>query len=202
MSPAVMRALAIKGYTGEQIAEIAEIVDADAIEHRLKIKQQTRLRVQAWRARNAMKRMKRVTCVTAEEASRIKDQVTRYKDSPLSIVSKKEDRERRVKRVTHGSRLPADWRLSEGDRGWSLQHSMTTTEIEHEAEQFRDYWIAQPGQRGVKLDWPATWRRWCRTFLERGNRQASLPLVKTMDEINSEYQANLVEWNKRHAQAH
>ena len=28
--------------------------------------------------------------------------------------------------------------------------------------QFRDYWIAQPGQKGVKLDWDATWRNWVR----------------------------------------
>jgi uncharacterized protein YdaU (DUF1376 family) len=27
---------------------------------------------------------------------------------------------------------------------------------------FRDYWIAQPGQKGVKLDWTATWRNWVR----------------------------------------
>ena len=25
---------------------------------------------------------------------------------------------------------------------------------------FRDHWIAQPGQKGVKLDWLATWRNW------------------------------------------
>jgi len=29
-------------------------------------------------------------------------------------------------------------------------------------EQFRDYWISQPGQKGVKTDWTATWRNWVR----------------------------------------
>lgn len=29
-------------------------------------------------------------------------------------------------------------------------------------ENFYDYWLAQPGQKGVKLDWLATWRNWCR----------------------------------------
>jgi hypothetical protein len=28
--------------------------------------------------------------------------------------------------------------------------------------EFRDYWIAQPGQKGVKTDWTATWRNWVR----------------------------------------
>jgi hypothetical protein len=27
---------------------------------------------------------------------------------------------------------------------------------------FRDYWTAQPGQRGVKADWDATYRNWIR----------------------------------------
>jgi hypothetical protein len=27
---------------------------------------------------------------------------------------------------------------------------------------FRDHWIAQPGSKGVKLDWAATWRNWVR----------------------------------------
>ena len=29
-------------------------------------------------------------------------------------------------------------------------------------DQFRDYWIAQGGQKGAKLDWLATWRNWVR----------------------------------------
>ena len=29
-------------------------------------------------------------------------------------------------------------------------------------EQFKDYWSAQAGQKGVKLDWFATWRNWVR----------------------------------------
>ena len=29
-------------------------------------------------------------------------------------------------------------------------------------DNFRDYWIAVPGQKGKKLDWTATWRNWVR----------------------------------------
>jgi uncharacterized protein YdaU (DUF1376 family) len=28
---------------------------------------------------------------------------------------------------------------------------------------FRDYWIAQPGSKGLKADWTATWRNWVRS---------------------------------------
>jgi uncharacterized protein YdaU (DUF1376 family) len=30
-------------------------------------------------------------------------------------------------------------------------------------DQFKDYWIAKAGQKGVKLDWFATWRNWVRS---------------------------------------
>jgi len=29
-------------------------------------------------------------------------------------------------------------------------------------ERFSDYWTAQPGAKGRKTDWLATWRNWCR----------------------------------------
>lgn len=28
---------------------------------------------------------------------------------------------------------------------------------------FTDHWLAAPGQKGVKADWDATWRKWCRS---------------------------------------
>lgn len=36
--------------------------------------------------------------------------------------------------------------------------------------EFVDYWIGVPGQRGVKLDWPATWRNRVRTIATKGKR--------------------------------
>lgn len=29
-------------------------------------------------------------------------------------------------------------------------------------DKFADHWRAQPGQKGIKADWPATWRNWVR----------------------------------------
>lgn len=34
--------------------------------------------------------------------------------------------------------------------------------LKDEHLKFVDYWVAQPGQRGTKLDWDATWRNWIR----------------------------------------
>jgi hypothetical protein len=68
---------------------------------------------------------------------------------------------------TRGTRLPADWQASERDREYARQQGMPDKEIGREAESFRDYWTARPGQGGVKLDWPATWRTWVRRTCER-----------------------------------
>lgn len=54
---------------------------------------------------------------------------------------------------------------------WSLQAGMTAEQINWEMQKFRDWWKAAPASKGVKLDWPATWRTWCRSFLEKQQEQ-------------------------------
>ena len=62
-----------------------------------------------------------------------------------------------------GTRLPADWGLSDDMRAWAqINLSANPHVIQTTLERFRDYWIAIPGQRGCKLNWDATWRNWCR----------------------------------------
>lgn len=50
---------------------------------------------------------------------------------------------------------------------------------------FRDYWIAQPGVRGVKLDWDATWRNWVRRQ-DRKKQPRQLNQKKSVLEIARE----------------
>jgi hypothetical protein len=53
--------------------------------------------------------------------------------------------------------LPDDWiNWAIGERGWKL------ADARQEAMAFVDYWAAASGARGVKNDWLATWRNWCR----------------------------------------
>ena len=62
-----------------------------------------------------------------------------------------------------GSRLPTDWAPKDED----LQASgLRNGRVASELEKFRDYWASQPGQKGVKADWNATWRNWCRKAAE------------------------------------
>lgn len=67
-----------------------------------------------------------------------------------------------------GTRLPADWVPSLADQEESLRIGLSPQRIQTEGERFRDYWHARAGPGGVKLDWSATWRNWCRRAVENG----------------------------------
>jgi len=76
----------------------------------------------------------------------------RYQVDSLEIETEKET-EREGKRETkRATRLPDTWHPRAEDGLDNL-----------ELAKFRDYWKAVPGQKGVKLDWDATWRNWLRT---------------------------------------
>jgi len=73
---------------------------------------------------------------------------------PLTINQKPETKEK----TARGSRLPTDFHP---DYQFAAQQGIQNPQ--EEANRFFDYWQSQPGQRGVKLDWQATWRNWCRS---------------------------------------
>jgi hypothetical protein len=64
----------------------------------------------------------------------------------------------------HLKALPEDW------KAFCLQERADLNP-EETFKRFRDYWIAQPGQKGVKTDWEATWRNWVRKE-DRGRNAA------------------------------
>lgn len=72
-----------------------------------------------------------------------------------SSINKKESK--------RGTRLPSEWKVAETDRDFARQLGWPDEQIDRESENFRDYWIARPGAGGLKLDWPATWRKWIRS---------------------------------------
>lgn len=73
-----------------------------------------------------------------------------------------------------GTRIPDDWTLTD-------EHMAAMRDLRPEllpyaetiAGGFRDYWIAQPGQKGTKLDWMAVWRNWLRNEKTRGRSNAT-----------------------------
>ena len=66
-----------------------------------------------------------------------------------------------VVKQNRGSRLQADFCLTED---WKEFCRAERSDLDPQKvfDGFKDYWIAKPGQQGVKLDWLATWRNWVR----------------------------------------
>jgi uncharacterized protein YdaU (DUF1376 family) len=58
-----------------------------------------------------------------------------------------------------GTRLSEAWRPSAEDVAFAVGLGLDAGAI---ADEFADYWRAVPGGKGIKLDWDATWRNWCR----------------------------------------
>ena len=72
-----------------------------------------------------------------------------------------QDTEHKTQKKTLGKRLANDFSFP---LEWEQFCKETRPELHptRTFDQFKDYWIAQAGQKGVKLDWFATWRNWVR----------------------------------------
>jgi hypothetical protein len=70
--------------------------------------------------------------------------------------------------VARGGRLAPDWAPTEELIAFAKAHGIT--DVDQFTAEFRDYWIGVSGHRGVKLDWPATFRNRVRMVAERKGR--------------------------------
>lgn len=72
------------------------------------------------------------------------------------------------------TRLPADWWPDDDLRVFAVSELGSNGAARRETQQFVDYWVAVPGAKGCKLDWPATYRNWCRRAGERLGRPGGM----------------------------
>ena len=74
---------------------------------------------------------------------------------PITINQEPVNRKQRGTRLPVDCILPVEWHaFCKQERPDLLPRQVF--------DEFKDYWIAQPGQKGVKTDWDATWRNWVR----------------------------------------
>jgi len=73
---------------------------------------------------------------------------------------------------TRGTRLPDDFCLNSSMREWAALNTPHVT-LDVALAEFCDYWRGIPGQRGKKLDWPATWRNRMRELEGRARRNGN-----------------------------
>lgn len=108
---------------------------------------------------------------TANERQRSKNERMKEESSELFPTSSTNNKERASlipiasARKKRASRIPFE-SFTEELRVIAEKYGLNgKTEIVF--EKFRNYWLAQPGQKGTKLDWVATWRNWCINEKER-----------------------------------
>lgn len=85
-------------------------------------------------------------------------------DFQRSKERKKGEQAKRGTRMVAGTPLPEPW------RGYARDQGFADTQTEAIYGEFVDFWIAVPGQRGMKLDWFATFRNRLRQV---GNRKGN-----------------------------
>ena len=71
-----------------------------------------------------------------------------------------------AKRGERGTRVPEDFTITAKMREWANKE-IPGFNIDTETPQFIDYWKGVSGNKGVKLDWVATWRNWMRNSFKR-----------------------------------
>lgn len=72
----------------------------------------------------------------------------------------------KTRESARGTRLAPDWSPPAEHMAFAESLGLRNGKAAAELAKFRDYWVAQPGAKGVKTDWPATWRNWCRRASE------------------------------------
>jgi hypothetical protein len=84
-----------------------------------------------------------------------------YQDA-IPETERETETETKKDKNKRGSRLALDFCFT---KEWEDFCQQTRPELSpvKTFDQFKDYWIAQAGQKGVKLDWFATWRNWVRS---------------------------------------
>lgn len=82
-------------------------------------------------------------------------------------------------RAARGTRLAEDWALPAAWSEWAAAVGLRGAEISREATKFKNYWLNQPGAKGIKLKWDLTWQNWCLGMLERAGRVPLAPKGST-----------------------
>lgn len=103
----------------------------------------------------------------------------------------KPKRKPKKKPPQRGIRLPDDWEPSPALTDWTRANCPNITR--GEIDRFRDYWRAQPGAKGRKLDWDATWRNWARRAQEEARARAQRGGYRNQSQIMADVRRQAAE---------
>jgi hypothetical protein len=115
--------------------------------------------------RDKRKRDKQTMIARASESA---DSVSTARRSPVEsplVVDSQKAKKAKKDASRKGSRLGDGEEVHETARAYADEHGLR--DFDNHWAEFLDYWRGIPGQRGVKADWPATWRNRVRDLLKR-----------------------------------
>ena len=121
--------------------------DGDTLRHK---------RVDAEIARSSVKSAKRK--IAGSEGAKRRWQNDRQSQSQSQTDTDTESI-KNAKSRTNGTRISANWQLDDDGRAFA---GSLGVDADKTSQEFCDYWLAKAGPAGIKADWPATWRNWCR----------------------------------------
>ena len=81
--------------------------------------------------------------------------------------------------------MPDGWQPDQALVDWTRANAPAAANS-LEVDRFRDYWTAQPGAKGRKTDWAATWRNWARRCQEQHAQpqRGPAPRATTTDRVS------------------
>ena len=105
--------------------------------------------------------------------------------APATANAKPASKPSKRTRAARGTRLPDGWQPDQALADWTRANAPAAANS-LELDRFRDYWTAQPGAKGRKTDWAATWRNWARRCQEQasGPNRAPAPRSTTSERVN------------------
>lgn len=139
---------------------INERCDKVISEYQNRIENASKAGIASAKARKAKKRKASKDSTTVEQP--LNERGTNQNQEPKP---KPETKEGKASTLTVET-LPDDW------LDFSLNSGLSVEQSKDQFNRFRDYWIAQPGAKGRKKDWLATWRNWIRRSKEFAPKQS------------------------------
>jgi uncharacterized protein YdaU (DUF1376 family) len=104
---------------------------------------------------SALKRAMNKNSTSVEQALNERSTEVQPTNNQQPITNNQVKESKRGSRLSQDLIFPEEWFLFCKQERPDLEPLMTFNK-------FQDYWISQAGQKGVKLDWFATWRNWVR----------------------------------------
>lgn len=126
-----------------------------------------------------------VTESAAELATVAADAAPATANTSKTSKPSKQSKPSRRTRAARGTRLPDGWQPDQALADWTRANAPAAANS-LEVDRFRDYWTAQPGAKGRKTDWDATWRNWARRCQEQHTQptRGPAPRSTTSDRVN------------------